>query len=38
MVTNLRGLLSLLEMLDDVKKKREEMAVFEKIGGRGILL
>ena len=25
MVTNLRGLLSLLEMLDDVKKKREEI-------------
>ena len=25
MVTNLRGLLSLLEMLDDVKKTREEI-------------
>ena len=25
MVMNLRGLLSLLEMLDDVKKKREEI-------------
>ena len=25
MVTNLRGLLSLLEMLDDVKKMREEI-------------
>ena len=38
MVTNLRGLLSLLEMLDDVKKKKwRKLAVFEKIGGRGNL-